>query len=154
MITCEKPEHYKSQNGWIEYNDVDVCNVKPVIVILDPRRVYSQLRQFEPDLARVERAIKKIQSGHLELPDVRCDPSDEPFFNQGQHRTFALYILGFSSYPVVTTDIDAPTLLARFGATVADARLHFDWSGIPEYPVMGMEDRTARSASGISRTRA
>lgn len=139
MIRCRKPVHYEPKGGWELDNE---RGEKPIIVILNPQLVYQALERgslrFSPVPARLERAMKIPETRILELPDVRDGSYDGISFRQGRHRTAALAMLGFTAYPVVTTDEDADALLKKFGASLADAIKLFDLSPISDYPVQGL----------------
>lgn len=139
LITCRKPEHYRCAGGWELDNSDDE---RPVIAVLDPQKVFAALQgkggHFVPVESRLERLMKICVNGYLELPDVRDGAFGGVVFQQGRHRTAALAKLGFTAYPVVTSDRDALSLLAKFGALVDDAAKHFDWTGITDYPVAGL----------------
>ncbi|MFP6557072.1 hypothetical protein WJ542_01840 [Paraburkholderia sp. B3] len=113
-----------------------------MIVILNPQLVYQALERgalcFSPVPARLERTIKIPETRIFELPDVRDGSYGGVAFRQGRHRTAALAILGFTAYPVVTTDEDADVLLRKFGASLVDAIKRFDLSSISDYPVQGL----------------
>ncbi|CAN7782666.1 hypothetical protein LJR296_008128 [Cupriavidus necator] len=138
MIKCIKPDHYQPHGAW-EMSNGRV--VKPAIVILNPQKVYPQLERrragFEANPQRLATVMKIPENGWLELPEIWY-VHDEVVFKQGRHRTAALATLGFASYPVVTVDSHAPRLLAKFGASICEARTHFDWGEIEDYPVMGI----------------
>lgn len=142
-IKCWKPERFQTNGVWEqEYGDI----AKPVIVILDPQKVYENLfakwqLPFEPHPARLAEVMRIREKGYFVLPDVKFTAlHDELNVQQGRHRTTALAKLGFTAYPVVTTDSDAPLCLAKFGASIDEAKLRFDWSGI-EYPVARSPER-------------
>ncbi len=135
MIKCRKPEYYEPNGGW----ELENGDAKPVIVILDPNKVFAQLQlrpRFEPNAERLASVMKIPENGFLEMPEVRC-VHESLVFRQGRHRTVALAKLGFLVYPVVTVEGHASSLLAKFGASVNAARSHFDWSAIEDYSVVG-----------------
>lgn len=136
MIKCRKPIYYEPDGAW-EMDNGKVA--KPVIVVLDPRRVFAKLEtafpNFVPHPARLELVMSIPKNGYLELPEVRGAFYEGVQFVQGRHRTAALAKLGFSAYPVVTSDAHADRILAKFGASVEEARSRFDWDSI-NYPVM------------------
>ncbi|SEI14343.1 ParB N-terminal domain-containing protein [Paraburkholderia hospita] len=140
LIKCRKPHYYLQEGQWELDNE---NGESPVIAILDPQKVRAALNgkgeRFAPSHDRIEKLMIKIrENGYLELPEVRDGSYGGIAFCQGRHRTTALANLGFSAYPVVTTDEDAPSLLEKFGASVDDAREHFDWTDILDYPVVGL----------------
>jgi hypothetical protein len=138
IIQCSKPYYYVPKGGWeIEHER----GQKPVIAILNPQLVYAALTRkspkFVPVPARLEAVMKIPEKCVFELPDVRDGAFDSVVFLQGQHRTTALAMLGFSAYPTVTTDVDAQALLEKFGASIEEAEKRFDWSRIKDYPTLG-----------------
>jgi len=137
-IRCTKPHYYEPQGGW----ELSKRNRgrSPVIVILDPQRVSEYLANTWPYFKpiRLANVMRIPENGYLELPEVRFHEFDDCLkFLQGRHRTTALAKLGFTAYPAVTADDCAAGCIAKFGASVDEARRHFDWDGI-EYPVMGI----------------
>lgn len=131
--------YYEPQGGW----ELENGDEQPVIVILDPQKVRAKLQEgrvtrFEPNAERLRQVMRIPENGFLELPDIRDGAYGGLVFRQGRHRTVALASLGFSASPSVTTACHAPSLLAKFGASIDAASRHFDWSSIDDYPVMGV----------------
>ena len=139
MIQCSKPFYYAPRGGW----ELDhTRGEKPVIVILNPQLVHQAFKRdplgFSPVPARLDLVMKIPENGHFELPDVRDGSHQYVVFRQGRHRTTALAMLGFTAYPVVTTDTDAQALLKKFGAPLDEASRRFNLSNIPDYPVQAL----------------
>ncbi|MFJ2991227.1 hypothetical protein [Pandoraea sp. NPDC087047] len=149
MIVCRRTRELKDDGAWeLEYRE---RKQKPVIVILDPRRVFEAIEQdFKPNPERLCDVLQIPDTLDFSLPWVQ--DGDPIFFQQGRHRTAALAKLGFHAYPVVTRDEDAQALIRKFGAPIAEARKHFDWAKLTEYPTIDRVVTEAQArASGFTR---
>lgn len=138
-IQCQIPTHL-SNDGW---KDAFYEHQKPVIVVLDPLRIFAHMRANADDYVlnaqRITAAMQFATNRWFELPDFRAELCDLQI-KSGRHRTAAAASLGVTAYPVVTADKYADWLLSTFGASIAQARKRFDWTHITAYPTVEFQD--------------